>query len=252
MISGQKIVSFRKTIIFGLLLTAILAEGCFSASHSKSTEPSYEGKSLSVWLLDFDNFNLTPEQRAMMVEAVRHLGSATVPFLVERLSESQMNELKLKIKKWQERQATAVYNVDPPPNPRREALAALDALGPEAVGALPVLERMLNDDPPDTQALYIAARIGPAGVPLLTNALTNKNKLVRVQAQICLDMMTSHSIVLYPLISTGPDAPSFESRWCRVVLLTTKAAFTEYQANHPSDEAINDLNQVPSPILPSQ
>ena len=32
--------------------------------------------------------------------------------------------------------------------------------------------------PPDAQALYIAARIGPAGVPLLTkNFASNKNKL---------------------------------------------------------------------------
>jgi hypothetical protein len=251
-ISERKIVSFRKNIVVSLLVMAILPEGCSSASHSKLTEPSYEGKRLSDWLQDFDNFNLAPEQRAMAVEAVRHMGSATVPFLVDRLSEEQLKEMKLEAKKWQERQAAAAFRIDLPPNPRREALAALDALGPAAVNALPVLERLLNDEPPDTQALYIAARIGPAGVPLLTNSLTNKNKLVRMQAQICLNMMTSHSVVLYPLISTGPDAPSFENRWCRVMESTLKVAAKEYEANHPSDETTNDLDQVPPPILPSQ
>jgi hypothetical protein len=247
----QKIVSFRKTIIVSLLVTAILAEGCSTASHSKSTEPSYEGKPLSVWLRDFDDFNLTPEQRAMAPTAIRQMGSAAVPFLVERLSEAQLKEIKLEAKKWRKRQEAAAYTIDLPPNPRREVLAALDALGPAAAGALRVLQKLLERDPPDMQALYIAARIGPAGVPLLTNSLTNKNKLVRIQAQICLDMISSHSIVLYPSISTGPDAPSFESRWCRVMLLTLKVAAKEYQANHPSYETTNGLNQVPPPMLPS-
>jgi hypothetical protein len=156
-ISERKIVSFRKNIVVSLLVMAILTEGCSSASHSKLTEPSYEGKRLSDWLQDFDNFNLAPEQRAMAVEAVRHMGSATVPFLVDRLSEEQLKEMKLEAKKWQERQAAA-FRIDLPPNPRREALAALDALGPAAVNALPVLERLLNDEPPRyTGSLYCSA-----------------------------------------------------------------------------------------------
>jgi hypothetical protein len=237
-------VSFRKNIIVSLLVTAILAGGWLLASHSKSTEPSYEGKSLSVWLRDFDNFNLTPEQRAKAPKAIRQMGSAAVPFLVERLSEAQLKVIELDAKKWRERQEIAAYTIDLPANPRREAMAALDALGPAAVGALPTLEKLLSRDPPDTQALYIAARIGPAGVPLLTNSLTNNNKLVRIQAQICLDMMASHSVVLYPLISTGPDAPSFESRWCSFMSLILKASVKEYQAAHPSEETTNSLNEV--------
>jgi hypothetical protein len=211
-------------------------------ARSKSTEPSYEGKSLSVWLRVFENFNMTPEESAMAAEAIRQMGSAAVPFLVERLSATQLKEIKLESKKWQEHLQVAAFRPDLPPNPRREALAALDALGPSAVSALPALEKLLYEDPPDTQVLYIAARIGPAGVPLLTRSLTNESKLVRIQAQVCLDMMSSHSVVLYPLIPSGSDAPSFESRWCRVNLLTIKAAAKEYQANHPNDEATNDLN----------
>jgi hypothetical protein len=245
-------VSFRKSIIVSLLVTAILAEGCSSASHSKSTEPSYEGKLLSVWLRDFDNGNLTLEQKALAVEAIRNMGSATVPFLIERLSESQLKEFKLTVQKWQERQAAAAFAIDLPPNPRREAFDALDALGPAAVNALPALERLINDNPPDTQALYIAARIGPASVPLLTDSLTNKHNLVRIQARICLDMMSSHSVVLYPLISTGSNARSFESRWCSFMSLTLKATFKEYQATHPSDETTNDLNQVSPTSMSSQ
>ena len=155
-----------------------------------------------------------------------------------------MKEIKLEAKKWRKRLEAAAYTLDLPSNPRREALAALDALGPAAANALPALESLLHEDPPDTQALYIAARIGPAGVPLLTNSLTNKNKLVRIQAQICLDMMSSHSVVLYPLISTGPNEPSFESRWCSFMSLTLKATVKEYQATHPSRETTNDLNEV--------
>ncbi len=220
-------------------MTTVLAGGCSSAP-----EPSYEGKPLNVWLRDFDNFNPTPEQRAMAPEAIRQMGSAAVPFLVERLSEAQLKEIELDAKKWRKRQEAAASTIDLPPNPRREALAALDALGPAAANAIPALQNLLHEDPPDTQALYIAARIGPAGVPLLTNSLTNKNKLVRIQAQICLDMMSSHSVVLYPLISTGPDAPSFESRWFSFMVLTLKATVKEYQVTHPSEETTNSLNEA--------
>lgn len=245
-----RVLNFRTTIILALLAITICAVGCFTAGHQTANEPTYQNRRLSEWLRDFDNNNLTPEQKAMAAEAIRQIGSSAVPFLVERLSGARLKQSKIEQKKWRDRQATAVFTVDRPADPRREALAALDALGSAAVDALPMLEKLLQDDPPNTRALYVAARIGPASVPLLTRSLTNEVKVVRLQAQICLDMMSSHSEVLYPKIPVGPDAPSFDRRICEFNLKTVQAAVKEYKANHSEMELPNDVNQTPPPSLP--
>lgn len=248
--SKIRVLNFRTTIILALLAITICAVGCFTAGHQTANEPSYQNRRLSEWLRDFDNNNLKPEQRAMAAEAIRHIGSPAVPFLVERLSDARLKQTKIEQQKWRDRQANAVFTVDRPADPRREALAALDALGSAAADALPALEKLLHDDPPDTQALYVAARIGPAGGPLLTKSLTSENKLVRLQAQICLDMMSSRSEVLYPKIPVGPDAPSFDRRICEFNLKAIQGAFKEYKANHPEMELPNESNQTPPPSLP--
>ena len=172
---------------------------------------------------------------------------------MERLSEAWLKQFKMEDQKWADRQKTAVFIFDRPANPRGEALAALDALGPAAVDALPALEKLLHptflhETQPDPRALFVAARIGPASVPLLTKALTSENKLVRLQAQICLDMMSSRSEVLCPKIPIGPGAPSFDRRICEFNLKTSQAAVKEYEG--PDMEIPNDVNQIPPPRLP--
>jgi hypothetical protein len=244
-------VNFRTTIVLALVALTVCAVGCFTAGHQTANEPSYQNRRLSEWLRDFDNYNLTPEQHATAADAMRQIGSPAVPFLLERLSEARSKQSKIEMQKWRERRATAVFAVDPPANPRRESLAALDALGSAAVDALPTLKKLLQDDPPDSQALYVAARIGPAGVPLLTKFLNSTNKLLRLQAQTCLDMMNSHSEVLYPKIPVGPDAPSFDRRICEFNLKIMHAAFEEFEAAHPEGfpPQIN-IDSTPPPVLP--
>lgn len=241
--------NFRRTFFLALVALTIGAVSCSTTRKQATKEPSYQGRQLSEWLRDFDNYNPTPEQHAMAAEAIRHIGSPAVPFLLERLSDAQLKQTKIEQKKWRDRQATALFAVARPANPRREALAALDALGSEGVDALPALGKLLQDDPPDTQALYIAARIGPAGVPLLTKSLTSENKLVRLQAGICLEMMSSHSEVLYPKIPVGPDAPSFERRICEFNLKTVQGAMKQYIATYPETEPLIDVNRTPPPSV---
>ena len=226
----------------------VVNTGCRTGSHPRSNEPSYQGKSLSEWLVDFDN--PSPESQAMAADAIRHIGSQAVPFLVDRLSEAQLKQVKLEDKKWQDKQKNAVYSVPRPLNPYQESLVALDALGPEAAAALPTLEKLLHENPPDVRALYVAARIGQAGVPLLTESLTNENKLVRVSAQVCLDMMNSHSDVLYPKIPTGSDAPSFDRRNCEFNLKILQAAVQIYKKEHPESNIPTNTNAFPSTSLP--
>lgn len=241
--------SYKTTIIVGLL-AAVICAGCFTARHSEVNEPSYQGRRLSEWLQDFDNRNYQPKRQDLAAEAIRHIGLPAEPFLVERLSDAQWNQFNLEVKKWRHKQENAVYSVARPTNPRQEALAALDALGSVATNALPALEKLLHDNPPDVRALYVAARIGPAGVLLLTKSLTNEVKIVRLSAQVCLDMMSSHSEVLYPRISVGPDAPSFECRIVEFNLKVMQAAAIEYGKEHPELNFPTNFNALPPTSLP--
>jgi len=242
--------NFRKKSVLVLLTLMICVAGCFTVSSQTTNEPSYQNRQLSEWLRDFDNDNLTPEQQAMAAEAIRHIGSPAVPFLVERLSDAQLMQSKIEMQKRRERQSVAGFTVGRPPDPRHEALASLDALGSAAVDALPALEKLLHETPPDPQAIYVVARIGPASIPLLTTSLTNEEKLVRLQAKLCLEMLNSRAELLYPRIPVGPDAPSFRLRLCEFNLKVIHGAFREYKANHPGMELPNDVNQTPPPSLP--
>ena len=186
----------------------------------------------------------------MAVDALRHIGTPAVPFLIDCLSEARMEQFKLAAQKWRSRQESAVFQVPHPPSPRYEALAGLDALGSAAVSALPALEKLLHENPPDPEALYVATRMGSESIPLLTRSLNNQNKLIRLEAGVCLDMMKSHSKVLYPQVPVGSAVPSFDRRICEFHLELLKAAAKVYEVEHPESVLPDqELNFLPSPVM---
>jgi len=239
----------KRTIIVGLLTTVVCA-GCLTARYPEANEPSYQGRRLSEWLRDFDNYNQPPENQVVAAEAMKHIGSQAVPFLVERLSQSQSKRYQIELQKWRDKQSANESPSDRPANPRCEAMAGLDALGSLASNALPALEKLLRQDPPDLNALYVVARIGPAGVPLLTKSLTNEVKAVRLSAHVCLDMMSSHSETLYPQIPVDPDAPSFDRRITEFNVKVLQAAVTEYGKEHPELNFPTNFNSLPPSSIP--
>ena len=91
---------------------------------------------------------------------------------------------------------------------------------------MPALEKLLEEDPPDPQALYVAARMGPAGAPLLNRYLNSTNLILQLEAKVCFDLIRSHSEVLYPPIPVGPDAPSFARRSPNTVASTARKIAT--------------------------
>jgi hypothetical protein len=94
------------------------------------------------------------------------------------------------------------------------------------------LANLLQENPPDPAVMYVVARMGPAGVPLLTSQLASEVQFNRMEAQVCLDMMSSHSEVLYPKILTGADADSFDRRVCELNMKLLHAAYLNYKAWH--------------------
>src|SRR6185436_476821 len=101
----------------------------------------------------------------------------------------------------------------------------------------PALEKLLTENPPDPDALYVVARIGQAGVPLLTKSLTNtssqESKLLRLEARACLEMMKTHSETLYPKVKIGSDCAHFTRRICEFHVKVMSAAVQEYSSHHP-------------------
>jgi hypothetical protein len=210
--------------------------------------PTYQGKSLRVWLKDFEAES--PEARWRAAEAVRHMGTSAVPLLIPQLSYGRPHpepQWRQRIRALLSRQSVIKLHPFRPSDERGQALAALDALGPNAKAAVPALEGLLRERPPDHRALLVLARIGPEAVPTLTRALTNEEKVIRLGARSCLEMMRSHSEVLFP--KTPQDA-EFMRRTCQFNLTLLQGAYREYQSQHPEQFLADGIDSRPPPRLP--
>jgi hypothetical protein len=214
-----------------------------------SIGPIWKGRSLGSWLNDFSADKL--EQRLQAAEAIRQIGPKAVPYLIPRLKYpsgepvSPWSGLKTRLLYFLSRQK--IIKVSLPRNytsPRHQAFAALDALGPAAKEALPALEKLLHEHPPDPHCTYIIARIGPAGLPLLNQALTNDERIIRMEAHVCLDELNSGSrSVIFP--PPGRDTNEFNLRICHFNLRMLHAAFAEYRSRHPEMDLPANIRDTP-------
>ena len=208
-------------------------------------EPEYQGRTLSAWLKGFESE--VAEARWQSADAVRHIGTNALPLLRTRLGQKpsiREPQWKQKLRAWLSKQSFFKINLPRPTGERREALAALDALGPAAKDAVPSVEMLLYEKPPDPQALLVLARLGPEAVPALTRALTNDQKVIRLGARACLDMLRSRSEVLFPKTPQGAD---FTRRTCAFNLMLMRAAFANYRTQHPEQFS---ADRRPRPSLP--
>ena len=209
------------------------------------SQPHYQGKPLSVWLRGFESDNA--KARWQSAEAVRHLGTNALPQLIAQLRQP----VTRKESRWRQslrtllsKQSLIKITIPRPPDTRGEALAALDALGPIGKDAVPALEDLLHENPPDHRALIVLAGIGPEAIPTLTRALTNNEKAIRLGARVCLNAPKTHSSFLFP--KSAEDA-EFMRRSCEFNASVLRAAFEEYRAQHPEQFSPDGM---PRPVLP--
>ncbi len=235
----------RRILLSTLLLVALCAGAMFLLF---PREPVHEGRTLSEWLVDFSADSM--DQRSKAEKAISLMGSDAVPFLVRRL-ESRRDDDGSSFSKWKRRfedwfyamtQTTPAKGRDPV----REAFAGLDALGPEAKTALPALEEMLQKDPTTAQALYLVARMGPDGLPVIKRCLNSEEKLLRLNAKACVELIDNHSEILFPSHKAGPEYADISRRLTQYNLKVLQASFREHQAANPDAW----VNGMPRPMLP--
>ena len=211
----------------------------------RQAEPRHQGKPLSFWLRGFESE--TMEARWQSAEALRQIGTNALPHLIAQLRQPvsrQEPRWRQTLRMFLSKQSLIKITVPRPPDRRVEALAALDALGPLAKTAVPDLEALLHESPPDHRAIMVLARIGPEALPALSRALTNDEKVIRQGAQVCLNLLQTHNEFLAP--KNGEDA-EFMRRGCQFNLMLLKAAFEDYRAQHPEQFTPEGMPRPTSP-----
>ncbi len=180
-----------------LIVLAVLLVGVVVFCILQPKEPSYQGKTLSQWLANYEvarDAGLSQEENARLDElqhatddAVRHMGTDALPFLAKMLTEKE-SKFMGKLRDLARRQSLIDFHIKSPfevegvrMGRQQRAVIAFGVLGRKAKDAIPIVLRALDEDDPYS-IMYAAEAIGATGpdaVEPLTKALTNTNWRVR-------------------------------------------------------------------------
>jgi N-acetylneuraminic acid mutarotase/HEAT repeat protein len=179
------------------ILVSILL--CFGAvGVAKSAEPTYQGKSLSEWLLELQRSPSGEEVEAEMrkqqqynpnaiekvyekkkqrdEEAIRQMGKQALPTLLEMLGATGDNLTnvvrKLQAKEFHEEWWSDASHVE---DLRSLAIDGFEVLGTNAESAIPQLTKLFRNAETSFDAARALTKVGPKGLSVLTNALNNPN-----------------------------------------------------------------------------
>lgn len=172
--------------------------------------PVYNGAPLSVWLRLLDD--PSPQTRDRARDAIRHLGPAAMPLVMEWLDWSDSLLRRLLIAWVAADEQHLNFHPLEPKERRRLALDACDVLGPDAQPAVPKLLTLANAPNPELDAPFVIARIGGSNaLPALTRLSGVTNKFIRAAAGVSVDLVRNHSIALLP----SPTAASADNNYRR-------------------------------------
>jgi HEAT repeat protein len=142
-------------------------------------EPVYQGRQLSSWLKDLENWDGDTNNAAFV--AFREMGTNAIPPLLEVI-ESDGSPIQRMIMKFNKRQSVVKLPFGTPWVKTMTAAWGLYAMGTNAEPALPVLTNLLFHTNAVIASATVLAGIGSAGVPSLLAALTNRDYLIRFSA----------------------------------------------------------------------
>jgi HEAT repeat protein len=193
----------KKLFILLFCLAAFCGAMIFLVNYSSPTDPVWQGKKLSQWLREetsHNRLNLTDDAH----EAIRAMGTNALPYLLNLAGEKD-SSISLELRKRPSlgylgflRQLAPTHAAD-----RICAANGLQALGKEAVPALPELMRILEDERPDSSASVTAARalvaIGEPAISSLLQTLTNtQNTTIKLNVMRSLGEIGKEPDVVVP------------------------------------------------------
>jgi hypothetical protein len=173
--------SKKQPIRFTLLLTSAIA--CLVAAPSaRSSEPSYNGRPLSEWLLILKErhaFEMIDEADAQA--AIRQIGTNGIPTMIDLLNVYDERSAKKVLSKLHNKDLTAWYKYEENPfsaaeNVRKLALEGFSILGTNAEFAVTQITNVSLFSDERARALLV---VGPKGFSALTNEINDSNMGVR-------------------------------------------------------------------------
>jgi hypothetical protein len=174
-----------------VLLTAGFVVGLAALVWHSQREPSYQGTSLSEWLRTHTPTGaLTPEPSQRAAEAVRHIGTNGLPFLVSWIEDYQNPSpwrarlLSYSGKPGSPGRGILFETIAKPEVRVGLALRGFEILGEAAAPAIPELVRVANQGNPPTSPLATTALafLGKDALPPLLALMTNSTWMVRKEA----------------------------------------------------------------------
>ncbi len=180
-----------------VLLTVGLVVGLTVLVWHGRKEPGYQGKLLSEWLKAYRPLGGTAPGSQKAADAVRHIGTNALPFLVSWIEDQQNTP------PWRARLLSYAWK---PGSPGREILLetilnrevrgtraawGFEILGEAAAPAIPDLVRVANQGNPGSSPAATAALayLGKDGLLPLLALMTNSSSLVRYQANLSAPQM---------------------------------------------------------------
>jgi hypothetical protein len=168
-------ISFQ--IIFLSLLTV---------SSVQASEPSYNGKPLSEWLLELKLKHMAHHWEAIQAQtqqpedAIQQIGTNAIPTLLNILGATERNKWwvleKLKSREFRK----LFHDQDTNLNDLQDvAVNGFGILGTNAVSAIPQINKLFRDWETCSPAAQALAELGPEGFAALTNGLSSKNDDIR-------------------------------------------------------------------------
>src|SRR5262245_48287209 len=156
----------RRWIVWATVAAAACAT-CITLTRER--EPEVDGRPLSYWLAQFTSYGDGDHRRATI--AFRTFGTNAVKWIIPELCAKDF-----RIKRWLvsplTHKARPPFRFVPDFERRRRAVRACDALGRDALGALPALEANLDDPDTDNNIDSALAAVGIEGIlPLARAAL---------------------------------------------------------------------------------
>jgi HEAT repeat protein len=196
----------------------------------QNREPKYRGKTLSEWVRLNGRSNLGFNTEENPQEALRHFGTNALPYLVRAI---QYQRPAWKAKFW------ALLRRIPMPKAQRRKLSiaaigdmmrandaqtAFQALGPIAAPAVPQLYRIMfasSNEQVSATAMHCLAAIGPAGLPVLRQALTNfaATATFRENAVQAVSEMDTNALPLVPTLLAWLHQTNHEIAYVAIMVL---------------------------------